>query len=53
MSKQPFDVPQLTIGRVYTRGGDEGETGLAGGQVRGPGPNCANIPGRQPYDPQG
>jgi cob(I)alamin adenosyltransferase len=32
MSKQPFDVPQLTIGRVYTRGGDEGETGLAGGQ---------------------
>jgi len=35
MSKQPFDVPQLTIGRVYTRGGDEGETGLAGGQRNG------------------
>jgi cob(I)alamin adenosyltransferase len=32
MSKQPFDAPQLTIGRVYTRGGDEGETALAGGQ---------------------
>ena len=32
MSKPPFDPPRLTIGRVYTRGGDEGETGLAGGQ---------------------
>jgi cob(I)alamin adenosyltransferase len=32
MSKQPFDPPNLTIGRVYTRGGDEGETGLVGGQ---------------------
>jgi len=32
MSKQPFDPPHLTIGRVYTRGGDEGETALAGGQ---------------------
>ena len=32
MSEQPFDPPHLTIGRVYTRGGDEGETGLAGGQ---------------------
>lgn len=32
MSMPPFDPPQLTIGRVYTRGGDEGETGLAGGQ---------------------
>jgi len=32
MSNQQFDPPRLTIGRVYTRGGDEGETGLAGGQ---------------------
>ncbi len=32
MSKEQFDPPHLTIGRVYTRGGDEGETGLAGGQ---------------------
>lgn len=32
MSGEPFDPPRLTIGRVYTRGGDEGETALAGGQ---------------------
>ncbi|MGO9010192.1 MAG: cob(I)yrinic acid a,c-diamide adenosyltransferase [Bryobacteraceae bacterium] len=32
MSKEQFDLPHLTIGRVYTRGGDEGETALAGGQ---------------------
>jgi len=32
MSKPQFDPPNLTIGRVYTRGGDEGETGLVGGQ---------------------
>jgi cob(I)alamin adenosyltransferase len=32
MSMPPFDPPHLTIGRVYTRGGDEGETALAGGQ---------------------
>jgi len=32
MSQEEFDPPQLTIGRVYTRGGDEGETGLVGGQ---------------------
>jgi len=27
-----FDDPSLAINRVYTRGGDRGETGLAGGQ---------------------
>ncbi len=27
-----FDEPRLAINRVYTRGGDKGETGLAGGQ---------------------
>jgi cob(I)alamin adenosyltransferase len=32
MSKQPFDAPRLAINRVYTRTGDQGETGLAGGQ---------------------
>jgi cob(I)alamin adenosyltransferase len=32
MSTEQFDPPHLTIGRVYTRGGDEGETGLPGGQ---------------------
>ncbi|HLK61837.1 MAG TPA: cob(I)yrinic acid a,c-diamide adenosyltransferase [Bryobacteraceae bacterium] len=28
----PFDKPRLAINRVYTRQGDQGETGLAGGQ---------------------
>jgi cob(I)alamin adenosyltransferase len=32
MSKQPFEEPRLAINRVYTRTGDRGETGLAGGQ---------------------
>src|SRR5271169_3262069 len=32
MSDAPFDEPRLAINRVYTRQGDEGETGLAGGQ---------------------
>ena len=32
MSKEPFDQPRLAINRVYTRTGDVGETGLAGGQ---------------------
>src|SRR6266498_1774806 len=32
MSEQPFDDPRLAINRVYTRTGDSGETGLAGGQ---------------------
>ena len=27
-----FDQPRLAINRVYTRQGDQGETGLAGGQ---------------------
>jgi cob(I)alamin adenosyltransferase len=30
--EQAFDDPRLAINRVYTRRGDEGETGLAGGQ---------------------
>jgi len=29
---QPFDEPRIGINRVYTRSGDTGETGLAGGQ---------------------
>jgi cob(I)alamin adenosyltransferase len=29
---QPFDDPRVGINRVYTRTGDGGETGLAGGQ---------------------
>src|ERR1700687_4224709 len=32
MSTEPFDEPRLAINRVYTRTGDHGETGLAGGQ---------------------
>ncbi len=33
MSDQPtFDQPRLAINRVYTRGGDAGETSLVGGQ---------------------
>src|ERR1039457_3002185 len=32
MSEQPFDKPRISINRVYTRRGDQGETSLAGGQ---------------------
>lgn len=32
MSHEPFDPPRIAINRVYTRRGDQGETGLAGGQ---------------------
>ena len=32
MSEQPFEEPRLAINRVYTRQGDQGNTGLAGGQ---------------------
>src|SRR5690349_14805497 len=32
MSHEPFDSPRVAINRVYTRRGDQGETGLAGGQ---------------------
>jgi cob(I)alamin adenosyltransferase len=32
MSEQPFDKPRISINRVYTRQGDQGETSLAGGQ---------------------
>ncbi|MFN8007693.1 MAG: cob(I)yrinic acid a,c-diamide adenosyltransferase [Terriglobia bacterium] len=32
MDKPKFDEPRITINRVYTRGGDQGETGLVGGQ---------------------
>ena len=31
-SEAPFDEPRIAINRVYTRRGDAGETGLAGGQ---------------------
>jgi cob(I)alamin adenosyltransferase len=30
--KEPFDAPRMAINRVYTKRGDGGETGLAGGQ---------------------
>ncbi len=29
---RPFREPQLNLNRIYTRGGDEGETSLVGGQ---------------------
>jgi cob(I)alamin adenosyltransferase len=29
---EPFDKPRIAVNRVYTRGGDGGDTGLAGGQ---------------------
>ena len=33
MPDQPFDDPRnVTLSRIYTRGGDEGDTNLAGGQ---------------------
>jgi cob(I)alamin adenosyltransferase len=32
MDHEPFDPPRLAINRVYTRRGDQGETGLVGGQ---------------------
>jgi len=32
MNEKPFDDPRVAIGRVYTRRGDAGDTGLAGGQ---------------------
>lgn len=32
MAEETFEKPRLAINRVYTRQGDQGETGLAGGQ---------------------
>jgi cob(I)alamin adenosyltransferase len=32
MNKDRFDIPRVAINRVYTRRGDQGDTGLAGGQ---------------------
>ena len=32
MSEEPFDNPRIAVNRVYTRGGDGGDTALAGGQ---------------------
>jgi cob(I)alamin adenosyltransferase len=29
---QPFSDPRVTLNRIYTKGGDKGETALAGGQ---------------------
>src|ERR1051326_4728946 len=29
---EPFDEPRIAINRVYTRKGDDGRTGLVGGQ---------------------
>ena len=34
MNSVTFDDPRLAINRVYTRGGDKGETSLAGGAAR-------------------
>ena len=32
MPENPFDDPRIALNRIYTKGGDKGETGLAGGQ---------------------
>lgn len=32
MSEKPFDEPRLALNRIYTKGGDKGETSLASGQ---------------------
>jgi len=32
MSEKPFNEPRLVLNRIYTKGGDSGETSLAGGQ---------------------
>lgn len=32
MSEKVFDNPRIALNRIYTRGGDKGETALAGGQ---------------------
>jgi cob(I)alamin adenosyltransferase len=32
VDEKPFDDPRLALNRIYTKRGDSGETGLAGGQ---------------------
>ena len=32
MSEREFDEPRIALNRIYTKGGDRGETGLVGGQ---------------------
>src|SRR5947207_930667 len=32
MSEKPFHEPRLALNRIYTRGGDRGQTSLVGGQ---------------------
>lgn len=32
MSEKPFSDPRIALNRIYTKGGDQGETALAGGQ---------------------
>jgi cob(I)alamin adenosyltransferase len=32
MSERTFDEPRIALNRIYTKGGDRGETGLVGGQ---------------------
>ena len=32
MPDETFDAPRIALNRIYTRGGDKGETALAGGQ---------------------
>lgn len=35
MSDKPFNEPKLALNRIYTKGGDKGETSLVGGQRLG------------------
>jgi cob(I)alamin adenosyltransferase len=30
--EKTFDAPRIALNRIYTKGGDKGETALAGGQ---------------------
>jgi len=32
MDEKPFNEPRLVLNRIYTKGGDEGQTSLVGGQ---------------------
>ena len=32
MAEKTFDDPRIALNRIYTKGGDKGETALAGGQ---------------------
>ncbi|MGA9308626.1 MAG: ATP:cob(I)alamin adenosyltransferase, partial [Candidatus Sulfotelmatobacter sp.] len=32
MAESKFDAPRIALNRIYTKTGDQGQTGLAGGQ---------------------